>query len=144
MFFRVVFVLYESITSKFSLILFAYNLMIGYLKKNREIIRENTLYKKKKETRVSANQRSNNWALKFKFALSWRPPYTQLCARNKVSASFAPQWYPRQVGFLAGSSACGSSVHAYYFPCLTVTNYCVTLFFRSRMLTVWLGTHTMK
>ena len=33
-------------------------------------MRENTLYKKKKETRVSANRRSNNWALKFKFALS--------------------------------------------------------------------------
>ena len=36
MFFRVVFVLYESLKSKFSLVLFAYNLMIGYFKKNRE------------------------------------------------------------------------------------------------------------
>ena len=35
-FFGVVFVLYENLQSKFSLILFAYNLMIGYLKKNRE------------------------------------------------------------------------------------------------------------
>ena len=53
-------------------------------------MRENTLYKKKKETRVSANRRSNNWALKFKFALSWSPPYTQLSVRNTFSASFAP------------------------------------------------------
>ena len=36
MFFGVVFVLYESLKSKFSLILFVYNLMIGYFKKNRE------------------------------------------------------------------------------------------------------------
>ena len=71
MFFGVVFVLYESLQIKFSLILFAYNLMIGYFKKKIEkIIRKNTLYKKKKETRVSANRRSNNWALKFKFTLS--------------------------------------------------------------------------
>ena len=36
MFFGVVFVLCENVKSKFSLILFAYNLMIGYFKKNRE------------------------------------------------------------------------------------------------------------
>ena len=36
MFFGVVFVLYESLQSKFSLILFAYNLMIGYFNKNKE------------------------------------------------------------------------------------------------------------
>ena len=70
MFFGDVFVLYESLKSKFSLILFAYNLMIGYFKKNRENYSREYLYKKKKETRVSANRRSNNWALKFKFALS--------------------------------------------------------------------------
>ena len=34
-FFGVVFVLYENLKSKFSLILFVYNLMIGYFKKNR-------------------------------------------------------------------------------------------------------------
>ena len=45
---------YQGSKSKFSLILFAYNLMIGYSKKNRENFRENAFDKVKKnwETRV--------------------------------------------------------------------------------------------
>ena len=45
-------------------------------------MRENTLYKKKKETRVSANRRSNNWALKFKFALVLKTPiHSAVCQK---------------------------------------------------------------
>ena len=38
---------YESLKSKFSLILFAYNLMIGYSKKKEKIILEGAFDKKK-------------------------------------------------------------------------------------------------
>ena len=40
---------YESLKSKFSLIHFAYNLMTGYSKKNRKIIRESAFDKKEKK-----------------------------------------------------------------------------------------------
>ena len=38
----------ERLKSKFTLILFVHNLMIGYSKKNREIVRENAFKEKKK------------------------------------------------------------------------------------------------
>ena len=42
----------ESLKSKFTLILFVHNLMIGYSKKNRKIDRENAFEEKKKKTLV--------------------------------------------------------------------------------------------
>ena len=48
---------YESLKSKFSLILFAYNLMIGYSKKNKEIIRESAFDSKKKKPGLKFNLR---------------------------------------------------------------------------------------
>ena len=46
---------YESLKSKFSLILFAYNLMIGYPKKTRETIPESAFDKKKKKPGLKFN-----------------------------------------------------------------------------------------
>ena len=43
---------YESLKSKFSLTLFAYNLMIGYSKKNRENYPERVLLIKRKKLTV--------------------------------------------------------------------------------------------
>ena len=46
------------------------------------MIRENTLYKKKKETQVSTNRRSNNWALKFKFTFVLKTPiHSAVCQK---------------------------------------------------------------
>ena len=59
---------YEHSNSKFSLILFVNNLMIGHSKKNRENCPRKCFWWKEKDTRVkilpwvSANQPSNNWA----------------------------------------------------------------------------------
>ena len=39
----------ENLKSKFTLILFVHNLMIGYSKKNREIVQENAFKEKKKD-----------------------------------------------------------------------------------------------
>ena len=87
MFFGVVFVLYESVKANSVWFFLPTIWWSDTLKRIEKIIPENTLYEQKKETRVSANRRSNNWALKFKFALSWRPPYTQPSVRNKFCAS---------------------------------------------------------
>lgn len=46
---------YESLKSKFRLIHFVLNLMNGYSKKNREIIQENNLEKKKKKPGLTFN-----------------------------------------------------------------------------------------
>ena len=46
---------YESSKSKSSVILFAYNLMIGYSKKNRQIIRVSAFDKKKKKAGLKFN-----------------------------------------------------------------------------------------
>ena len=43
----------QSIQSKFSFILFAYNLMIGYSKRIEKIIRENAFEQKKKKPRLN-------------------------------------------------------------------------------------------
>ena len=45
----------ESLRSKFSLILFVHNLIIGYSKKNREIVRENAFEEKKKRPWLKFN-----------------------------------------------------------------------------------------
>ena len=45
----------ESFKSKFTLILFVHNLMIGYSKKNREIVRENAFKEKKKRRWLKFN-----------------------------------------------------------------------------------------
>ena len=48
---------YGSLKSKFNLILFAYNLMIGYSEKNRENILETAFDNKKKKPRLKFNPR---------------------------------------------------------------------------------------
>ena len=48
---------YGNLKSKFNLILFAYNLMIGYSKKNRENILETAFDNKKKKPRLKFNPR---------------------------------------------------------------------------------------
>ena len=46
---------YESLESEFSSILFSYNLMIGYSKKNRKIIQESAFHKKIKNPGLKFN-----------------------------------------------------------------------------------------
>ena len=48
---------YESLKNKSSLILFAYNLMIGYSKRMEKIIRESAFDEKKKKPRLKFNPR---------------------------------------------------------------------------------------
>ena len=48
---------YESLKSKSSLILFAYNLMIGYSKRIEKIIRESAFDEKKKKPGLKFNPR---------------------------------------------------------------------------------------
>ena len=53
---------FESLKSISVLILFAYKLMIGSSKDNKDIILENALEHKKKKPGLIANRPSNNWA----------------------------------------------------------------------------------
>ena len=54
---------YDSLKNKLSLILFAYNLLIGHALKWVEKVRQENAFDKDKKTRVNANCLSNRWAL---------------------------------------------------------------------------------
>ena len=58
--FKIWTLIYKSLKSKLSLILFAYNLMTGYSKKNRENYPREYFLIKEKETQVSTNRLSIN------------------------------------------------------------------------------------